>query len=83
MNRNTKITLFAVIGLLILGMAFFPKIRSIFSTEKPQTENRGRSPRGGSGAGREQLSVTAMIIQPQVLRSDLYCPGRIVAGRGG
>lgn len=72
MNRNTKITLFAVIGLLILGMAFFPKIRSIFSTEKPQTENRGRSPRGGSGAGREQLSVTAMIIQPQVLRSDLY-----------
>ena len=73
MKKNAKISLFTVIGLLILGMAFFPKIKSLFSSGNPQTENQG-PPRGGGGggAGRQQLSVTAMVLQPQVLRSDLY-----------
>ncbi|HBC37416.1 MAG TPA: efflux transporter periplasmic adaptor subunit, partial [Porphyromonadaceae bacterium] len=60
MKKNAKISLFTVIGLLILGMAFFPKIKSLFSSGNPQTENQG-PPRGGGGggAGRQQLSVTA------------------------
>ena len=72
MNKNTKITLFTVIGLLILGMAFFPKIKSMFSSGNPQKESQ-RPPRGGGGgAGRQQLSVTAAILRPQLLRGDLY-----------
>lgn len=72
MNKNTKIILFAAIGLLILGMAFFPKIKSMFSSGEQQSQTQG-PPRAGSGAaGRQQLSVTAMVLEPQVLRSDIY-----------
>ena len=69
MNRNTKIIVFSVIGLLMLGMAFLPKIKSMFSSDNNQTQSQV-SPRGG--AGRQQLSVTATVLQPQLLRSDLY-----------
>ncbi|MEA5043523.1 MAG: efflux transporter periplasmic adaptor subunit, partial [Petrimonas sp.] len=72
MNKNTKITVFTVIGLLILGMAFFPKIKSMFSQDNQQTQTQRPPGRGGGGAGRQPLSVTAMVLQPQTLRSDLY-----------
>lgn len=75
MSRNNKIVVFTAIGLLILGMAFFPKIKSMFSSDNQPAQTQG-PPRGGGGggggAGRQQLSVTAMVLQPQVLRSDVY-----------
>lgn len=73
MSKNNKIIVFTAIGLLILGMAFFPKIKSIFSSgnQQVQTQEPPRSGAGG-GAGRQQLSVTAMVLQPQVLSSDVY-----------
>lgn len=76
MSKNNKIIVFTAIGLLILGMAFFPKIKSMFSSDNQQTQTQG-PPRGGAGgggggAGRQQLSVTAMVLQPQVLSSDVY-----------
>ena len=76
MSKNNKIVVFTAIGLLILGMAFFPKIKSIFSSDNQPAQTQG-PPRGGgggggAGAGRQQLSVTVMVLQPQMLRSDLY-----------
>ena len=75
MSKNNKIVVFTAIGLLILGMAFFPKIKSMFSSDNQPAQTQG-PPRGGGGggggAGRQQLSVTAMVLQPQVLRSDVY-----------
>ncbi len=77
MSKNNKIIVFTAIGLLILGMAFFPKIKSIFSSNNQpaqiqQSPARGGGGDGRSGVGRQQLSVIAMILQPQVLRSDVY-----------
>ncbi len=71
MNRKTKIILFAAIVLLILGMAFYPKIRKVFTSEQ-QTE--ARSPVGPVG-GRQQLAVNATVLQPQVLENIFRITG--------
>lgn len=69
MNKRNKIIVFTAIGLLILGMIFLPQIKSLvgWSNEKsPGTA--GRAP----GSGRQPLSVSASVLVPQTLRSDLY-----------
>ena len=71
MNKKTKIILFAAIALLILGMAFYPKIRKIFNSGQ-QTE--ARSPVGPVG-GRQQLAVNATVLQPQVLENIFRITG--------
>ena len=70
MNKKTKIILFVAIGLLILGMAFYPKIKSMFSANQEPAQNT-QLPRGGGGAGRQPLSVNAVIIKPETL-NDVF-----------
>lgn len=71
MNRKTKIILFAAIVLLILGMAFYPKIRKIFTSEQRM---EARLPVGPVG-GRQQLAVNATVLQPQVLENIFRITG--------
>lgn len=69
MNKKTRIIVFATIGLLILGMVFLPKIKSLFSTNNQQAPG---SPRPAAGRPQQQLNVVATILQPQLLQSDVY-----------
>lgn len=71
MNRKTKIILFAAIALLIIGMAFYPKIRKLFTSEQRM---EATSPLGPVG-GRQELAVNATILQPQVLENIFRITG--------
>ena len=69
MNKKNKIIVFAAISLLILGMLFLPKIKGLFGSGNEKTPGTpGRMP----GGARQQLSVTATVLETQTLRSDLY-----------
>lgn len=66
MNKKTRVILIATIAVLILGMAFFPKIKRIFTSEK-QTEMQAQGARGAGGTGRSELMVNATVLEPQTL----------------
>ena len=66
MNRKTKIIVFAVIAILILGMALYPTIRKMFT---PNTEEGAPTANTAAGGGRSELVVTATVLQPQVLNN--------------
>ncbi len=69
MNKRNRIIVLAAIGLLILGMIFLPRIKTLFGPSNEKTPGaQGRAP----GGSRQQLSVTATVLEPQTLRSDLY-----------
>lgn len=68
MNKKTKIIVFTAIGLLILGLIFLPKIKKQFMGNSKQVVPA----RQAQGRARQQLSVTATVIEPQTLSSDLY-----------
>ncbi len=68
MNKRNKIIVFVAIGLLILGMIFLPQIKVLLgwnNEKRPGTT--GRTP-----ASRQPLSVTASVLVPQTLKTDLY-----------
>ncbi len=69
MNKRNRIIVLAAIGLLILGMIFLPKIKALFG---PSNEKSPGAPGRAAGGGRQQLSVSATVLEPQTLRSDLY-----------
>lgn len=69
MNKRNKIIVFTAIGLLILGMIFLPQIKSVVGWKNEKSPGvAGRTP----GGARQQLSVTASVLVPQTLKSDLY-----------
>lgn len=71
MNRKTKIILFAAIALLILGMAFFPRIKRFFDSDKLSDIPA----RGAGGAGRSELVVAATVLEPQTLNNMFRITG--------
>src|SRR5690554_5599192 len=66
MNKKTRIILIASIAVLILGMAFFPRIKSVFSPDK-QSGIPAQAGPGAGGPGRSELMVSAMVLQPHTL----------------
>ena len=75
MNRNTKIILFSVIGLLIAGMAFYPTIKKHLKKEDaPQGASGPGVPAGGGGGRGMPLNVNAKIVQPETLENPLTNP---------
>jgi len=66
MNRVTKIVLFSVIALFIVGIALYPTIKKNLSNEKKAQATF--APPAGGGAGRGMpLNVNVKIIQPESL----------------
>jgi len=59
MNRKTKIIVFASIAVLILGMAFFPRIKHLL-TPGEQANATVRMNQGGGGS--RALMVTAAVL---------------------
>ena len=69
MNKRNKIIVFTAICLIILGMIFLPQIKSLVGWSNEKSPGAaGRT----AGASRQQLSVTASVLIPQTLKSDLY-----------
>lgn len=69
MSKRNKIVVIVGIVVLILGMAFFPKIKKMFGSEKRAEAPAGSRP--GGGGGRQALVVTATILEPQTL-NDMF-----------
>ncbi|MDL2241895.1 efflux RND transporter periplasmic adaptor subunit [Bacteroidales bacterium OttesenSCG-928-L03] len=65
MNKTTKILVFSAIVLLIIGMAFYPKIKLHFAGE----DSTPSAPTGA--AGRKPLEVSAKIMQPEKLTDGI------------
>ena len=74
MNKKTKIILFSSIAVLILGMAFFPKIKRIITSDK-QSNVPAQATRGGGGAGGSELMVSATVLLPQTLNNMFRITG--------
>lgn len=68
MNKKTKIILIAAIVLLILGMAFFPRIRNLFSVSV--LDEQVGSP-GGNIESAQPLVVNATVLVSQTLQ-DMF-----------
>ena len=66
MSKRNKIILILSIAVLILGMAFFPKIKRMFASDSAEAPASGRQ-----GAGRQVLAVNATILEPQTL-NDMF-----------
>ncbi len=73
MNRKTKIIVFVSIAVLILGMAFFPKIKQLFVSGNQDEGPIQRTPAGG--AGRSALMVNATVLTPQTLNNMFRMTG--------
>jgi membrane fusion protein (multidrug efflux system) len=69
MKKSSKISIFIAIALLVLGMAFFPKIKSIFTSGN--SEQNAVPMGGGGGRGQSNLMVNATILTPQTL-DDIF-----------
>lgn len=76
MNRKTRIIVFASIAVLILGMAFFPRIKQLF-TSGGQDNAPVQSGIGG-GAGRSTLMVNATVLTPQTLNNMFRMTGTLL-----
>lgn len=73
MNRKTKIIVFASIAVLILGMAFFPKIKQLFISGSQDNDPTQRNAPGGTG--RSTLMVNATVLTPQTLNNMFRITG--------
>lgn len=74
MNKRTKIIVFATISVLVLGMAFFPAIKRLLSSDNEASTSPSRPSMGGGG-GRSELVVSATVLKPQVLNNMFRITG--------
>jgi len=67
MTKKSKIIVIGSIALLILGMAFFPRIKQLLASDDSDGASIQRTP--AEGTGRSELVVNATILQPQTLNN--------------
>ena len=73
MKKSNKIIVFVAIGLLVLGMAFFPSIKRMFSSDSQGQGAVSAAPaRGGGG---QALTVNATILTPQTMTETFRITG--------
>lgn len=75
MNKTTKIILFVIIVLFILGMALYPQIKNWFVKEE---ENKPMQRTQPAGQARNPLQVTAKVITPQMLTDVIRTTGSLI-----
>jgi len=73
MNKITKVILFTAIVLIIVGIIFYPKLKSLFSNEegKPAAEAVRTPMAGRGGGGGQALNINALIIKPSTLIDEV------------
>lgn len=74
MNKKTRIALIVIILLLIAAMAFYPKIKEVFSSG----EEAPKSVSGGGNQNRQILNVNAQILKYQNLNDVIIGKGRLL-----
>ena len=72
MNKRTKIIVFASIAVLILGMALFPTMKRLLSSNNETGASSSQPNRGGA---RSELVVSATVLEPQVLNNMFRITG--------
>ncbi|GHV56011.1 MexH family multidrug efflux RND transporter periplasmic adaptor subunit [Bacteroidia bacterium] len=79
MNKTTRILLFAIIALLIAGMALYPVISKKIKGEKQPAEiTNTPAPRPGGGGRGMPLNVAVKIIKPENLVDVIRTTGNLV-----
>jgi len=75
MTKKGKIILFSAIGLLIVGMAFYPQIKKHIKSEEkgPVVEKKGGAP-----GNKQPLFVNAQILKPQTLTDNFRSKGLLI-----
>lgn len=74
MTKKTKIILFSSIVVLLLGIVFFPKYKSLFNKGETQTASAPKP----TQQNRRQLNVNAMVLQPQKLTDVFRTKGQLL-----
>lgn len=74
MTQKTKIILFSSIVVLLLGIVFFPKYKSLFNKGETQTASAPTP----TQQNRRQLNVNAMVLQPQKLTDVFRTKGQLL-----
>lgn len=75
MNKTTKRLITALIIVLLIGLAFYPRLKAYFaSSDKPQAAE-GASPANGGG----KTAVSVMVVEPATLNDVVKTTGTILA----
>ena len=75
MNKTTKRLITALIIFLLIGLAFYPRLKAYFATsDKPQTAE-GAPPANGGG----KTAVSVMVVEPATLNDVVKTTGTILA----
>ncbi|GAB6012256.1 efflux RND transporter periplasmic adaptor subunit [Viscerimonas tarda] len=75
MNKKSKIALIAIVVLFIAGMAFYPSIKNLFSSnEDPRSSAKGP----GGGGERRALNINAQILKYENLNEVFKTKGRLI-----
>jgi membrane fusion protein (multidrug efflux system) len=79
MNKTTRIILFVIIALLIVGMALYPTFSKRMKTgkESPEIANASASPVPGGGKG-APLNVAVKVIAPENLTDIIRATGNLI-----
>lgn len=73
MNKKTKVILFSVIALMILGMALYPRVKSWISGNEEPTASAPASNRAGN-----TLNVNVKILKPEELVDLILATGNLI-----
>ena len=73
MKKNSKIGVFVAIGVLVLGMAFFPSIKRMLSTDQQSRGTVAAAP--ARGGAQSALMVNATILTPQTITNTFRITG--------
>lgn len=75
MTKKTKILLFSAIGLLIAGMAFYPQIKKLYSSD---AQFEAKNDRANSKQKKPPLTVNALVLRTQPLVERFRSKGIIL-----
>ncbi|MDR2056787.1 MAG: efflux RND transporter periplasmic adaptor subunit [Dysgonamonadaceae bacterium] len=75
MNKITKVILFSVIVLFLLGIALYSTIKKKFNKEETSTETMRLTPSGGRGM---PLNVNVKVIEPEALVDYIQVTGSLI-----
>ena len=75
MTKKSKIILFSAIALLLAGIIFYPKIKSLFISDNQSVNTGGASPKS---ARNQTLSVSAQVIKYSHLIDNISTKGLLI-----
>lgn len=79
MNKASKIIVYSALGVLAVGIVFYPRISKLFvNNESPVTAAPANGKGKGSQPGRQKLSVNAIVLKHQSLQDIFRTKGQLI-----